>query len=156
MLPLCPLTMLHLSGRYHCVSYESRRWRGPRVSCSCGRGMAPHSPRPCTVRLSFPGTLVGSRILALVPVPDPPPSRSFSGGHVARTPPWRANPIPSFLLSPTRTSPGSVPWRCCSPPRVPLVIPLHMPPFPVRCATTSVHQIINATLLASPPSHLLI
>jgi hypothetical protein len=54
-----------------------------------------------------------------------PPSRSFSGRHVARTPPWRANPIPSFLLFPTRTSLGSVPWRCCSPPRVPLVIPLH-------------------------------
>jgi hypothetical protein len=48
---------------------------------------------------------------------------------------------------------GSAPWRCGSPPPVPLVIPPTPPPFSVRYATTSVHQFINATLFASPSSH---
>jgi hypothetical protein len=38
--------MLHLSGRCHCVLYGRHRWRDPRVPCSHGRGMAPHSPHP--------------------------------------------------------------------------------------------------------------
>jgi hypothetical protein len=49
----------------------------------------------------------------------PPLSHFFSRRRVARTSPCCTNAIPSFLLFPTRTSLGSVPWRCCSPPRVP-------------------------------------
>jgi hypothetical protein len=90
-----------------CRARVAGAWRRTRLAISL---YAPPSP---------------ARLSALVPVPDPPPSRSFSSRLVARTPPWRANPIPSFLLFPTRTSPESAPWRCCSPPRVPLVIPLH-------------------------------
>jgi hypothetical protein len=97
-LPLCPVTALHLSGHCHCVSCGSRRWRDPRESCSHGRSMAPHSPRHCTVHPSFPGTLVGSRILALVPVPDPPTSPPFpvrctaTSAHQAINAPVLASP----------------------------------------------------------------
>jgi hypothetical protein len=83
-LPLCPLTVLHLLGRCHCVFYGCHWWRGPRVPYSRGRGMAPHSPRHCTVRPSFLGTLVGSRILALVPVPDPLSRLFIVGVSLAR------------------------------------------------------------------------
>jgi hypothetical protein len=123
--PLCPVTTLHLSGHCHCVFCGRRRWQGPRVLCSCGRGMAPHSPTPRTVC-----PLSSARLSSLDSHPciGPPPSRSFSSRHVARTPPWRANPIPSFLLFPTRTSTRSAPWRRCSPPCDPLVIPLHATP----------------------------
>jgi hypothetical protein len=98
----------------------------------------------------FPRHTCRLSILALVSVSDPP-SRPFSCWHVACTPSCRANPIPSFF--PTQARTGSAPWRCCSPPRVPLVIPLHAASILVRCATTPIHQAINAPLLASPPSH---
>jgi hypothetical protein len=108
--------------------------------------------------LALYAPLSPARLSALDFHPRPgarPPLAFFSRRCVARTPPCRASPIPSFLLFPTQARMGSAPWRCCSPPRVPLVIPPSaLPSFPVRCATTSVHRAINATLLASPPSHL--
>jgi hypothetical protein len=74
---------------------------------------------PCTVRPSFPSTLVGSRFSLSFPYRTPP--RSFSCWHVACTPPCRANPIPSFF--PTQARTGSAPWRRCSPLCDPLLIP---------------------------------
>jgi hypothetical protein len=65
--PLCPVTMLHLSGRCHCVFCGCRQWRGPCVPCSHGRGMAPHSPRHCTICLLSP-----ARLSALEFSPSPP------------------------------------------------------------------------------------
>jgi hypothetical protein len=110
------------AGRYRCVSYGRRQWQGPRVLLSRGRVMAPHSPRP----LALYAPLSPAHLSALGFSPSSryqtPLSRFFSHRCVARTSPCRTNPIPSF---PTRTSIGSAPWRCCSPPRVPLVIPLH-------------------------------
>jgi hypothetical protein len=64
-------------------------------------GAALASPLHCMP--SFPCALVGSWFFALVPVPDPP----------------------AFLFFPTQAHTGSAPWRCCSPPHVPLEIPLH-------------------------------
>jgi hypothetical protein len=110
-LPLCPVTALHLPGPCHCVSCGSRRWRGPRESCSRGRSMAPHSPRPCTVCPSFPGMLVGSRFSLLFLYWDP--LFLFLWGPVARTPPCRLNPIPSFLLfPPLKLAQGAHHGRC--------------------------------------------
>jgi hypothetical protein len=153
-LPLCSVTALHLPGRCHCVCCGSRRWWGPCESCSHGRGMAPHSPRPCTVCPSFPGTLVGSRFFASVPVLDPP-LIFFTHRHRRSHASLPSVPCPVLSpFAPLKLTSGAhhgdvVPhlvshWR---PPSTP-------PPFSVRCATTSVHQAINVTLLASPPSHL--
>jgi hypothetical protein len=83
-LPLCPLTVLHLRGRCHDVPCGSRRWWDPRELRSRGRGMAPHSPRPCTVHPSFPGTLVDSRIFHPRSRTGPP-SLSFLFSLVCRS-----------------------------------------------------------------------
>jgi hypothetical protein len=106
---------------------------------------------PCTVRPSFfPGTVVGSRFSPSSPY-QTLPLVSFLAGTVARAPPCRTNPIPSFLLSPTQACTGGAPWRHCSPPSDSLVIRLHATP-----TTGALHHLlrslaISATLFASPP-----
>jgi hypothetical protein len=102
-LPLCSVTALHLPGRCHCVCCGSHRWWGPRESCSHGRGMAPHSHRPCTVRPLSPAHL------SALDFSPPSPywtllSFSLLTGTVARTPPCQAYPVLSFLLSPHSNS----------------------------------------------------
>jgi hypothetical protein len=80
-------------------------------------------PAPLHYTLLFsrhPGRL---SIFALILVPDPPSlvlvGTSFACLLAERTP---SHPF-SFSLTQARI--GSAPWRCCFPPRVPLVIPLH-------------------------------
>jgi hypothetical protein len=80
---------------------------------------------PCTARSSFPSTRVGSRFSPLFTYRTLLLSLVSFCRRVARTPPCPANLAPSFLFSPTPARTGSAPWRCCSPPHVPLVIPLH-------------------------------
>jgi hypothetical protein len=145
------LTTLCTPGRYRCVSCGSRRWRGPRESCSCGHSVAPHSPRPLAQYV--PLSLAHMSALDFYPRPrtGPPLLVSFLAGTVARAPPCRTNPIPSFLLSPTQACTGGAPWRRCSPPSDPLVIRLHATP-----TTGALHHLlrspaISATLFASPP-----
>jgi hypothetical protein len=135
--PLCPVTVLHLSGHCHCVFCGRRQGRGPHVPCPRGRGMAPHSPCHCTVRPSFLGTLVGSRFLPSSRY-QATPSHFFSRQCVARTPLCRANLVPSFSLFPplnlarerilamlftTSCPAGDPPSRClhsrCAPPPPP-------------------------------------
>jgi hypothetical protein len=106
-LPLCPVIALHLPGRCHCVSCKSRRWRGPCVPYSHGRGVAPHSSRPLAQYVPLFPVPLSALVFVLVPVPDPPSLSRFSSRWcVARTFPYRANPILSFLLSPHSSSHG--------------------------------------------------
>jgi hypothetical protein len=152
-LPLWPMTALRLPGRCHCVFYGRCRWRGPRVSCSCGYGMALHSPRPCIVRPSFPGALVGSRFSPSSRYRTPPLILFLVGMLFARLLAERT-PSRPFSFSPTQARIGSTPWRCCSPPRVPLVIPLH-----VASVFSAMHHHLRPPgykchLACPPPSHL--
>jgi hypothetical protein len=78
----------------------------------------------CKVRPSFPGVLVGSRFSPSSPYRTTP-FPFLPLGTIVRTPPYRANPVPFFLLFPTQARTGSAPWPTLSPPRDPLVIPLH-------------------------------
>jgi hypothetical protein len=147
------LVTLRMPSRCHCMSNGRRRWRGPTCAALAwpwhGAALASFS---CTIRPSFPSTLVGSRFSPLSPYRTPLPFLLL--GTIVCTPPCRANPIPSFLLFPTQARTGSAPWPTLSPPRDPLVLSLHTASTFGACTTTSVHQALRchlACLSSIPP-----
>jgi hypothetical protein len=126
MLPLCSVTALHLLGRCHGVSYGSRRWWGPHEPCSRGRGMASHSPCPCTVRPSFSGMFVGSRFSPSFTYRTPLSLSLLYCRRVTRTAPCPVNLAPSFLFLPHSSSLRERTMVMLFPTSYPTGAPLHV------------------------------